>query len=182
MIFSVDVKEARFEYGDKLYRVEEKRQKSFNEPCKICDDEKKITYRGFTFDCPFCGNYNNRRNGIWVKEFTISEYFIHKITIEGEALKKNFSPAAAIFDNPPRVKYEAFTRTGNGYSDLRTATVYCDEWLDPTPDDYAKKYSDRAFFSDKKKAQETLELMNGLEREKFDTFCRENGCTYEFPF
>lgn len=69
MILSVDVKEASFNYGDKLYRIESERQKEFKEPCKICDDEGKITYRDFTFNCPFCGNYHNQRNGIRTSAF-----------------------------------------------------------------------------------------------------------------
>lgn len=181
MILSVDVKEATFNYGDKLYRIESERQKEFKEPCKICDDEGKITYRDFTFNCPFCGNFHNQRNGISVKKFVIVEYFIHKITIEGETLKKNFQ-ADAIFDNPPRVQYSAFTRNGNGYNDVRTATVYTGEYIDPEPEVYITRYSDRGFFTDKKKARATLEIMQERERERFEAFCKENGRDYEFPF
>lgn len=180
MILSVNVKEASFDYGDRLYRIEAEREKIFKEPCKICDDEGKITYRDFTFNCPFCDNYNNQRNGISVKKFMIAEYFIHKITIEGETLKKNFQ-ANGIFDNPPRVRYEAFTRTGNGSYDLRSATVYTFE-IDPEPEVYITQYSDRGFFTDKKKARAALEIMQERERERFEAFCKENGRDYEFPF
>lgn len=180
MIFSVDVKEAKFGYGDKLYRIEKKRAKIFNEPCKVCDEAKKITYRGLTFNCPFCCDYRNNRTFIEVREFEISEYFINKITIEGEPIKKNFAPSA-IFDNPPRVRYEAFTRNGNGYDDTRTAKVN-DRCIDPVPEDYIKFDSRDYFFIDKKKAKETLELMQKREREKFEAFCKENNCNYEFPF
>lgn len=55
MILSVDVKEATFNYGDKLYRIESERQKEFKEPCKICDDEGKITYRVLRLTVLFAG-------------------------------------------------------------------------------------------------------------------------------
>lgn len=55
MILLVNVKEATFNYGDKLYRIESERQKEFKEPCKICDDEGKITYRVLRLTVLFAG-------------------------------------------------------------------------------------------------------------------------------
>lgn len=43
--------------GDIFYVIDTRERNDFSSPCRVCNDEKKLTVNGITFDCPVCGGY-----------------------------------------------------------------------------------------------------------------------------
>ena len=58
--------------GDIFYVIDTRERNDFSSPCRVCNDEKKLTVNGITFDCPVCGGYRPRETVVSVQHFTVA--------------------------------------------------------------------------------------------------------------
>ena len=58
--------------GDIFYVIDARERNDFSSPCRVCNDEKKLTVNGITFDCPVCGGYRSRETVVSVQHFTVA--------------------------------------------------------------------------------------------------------------
>lgn len=69
--------------GDIFYVIDTRERHDFSSPCRVCNDEKKLTINGITFDCPVCGGYRPRETVVEVQHFTVATVKLSRFTISG---------------------------------------------------------------------------------------------------
>lgn len=57
--------------GDIFYVIDTRERNDFSSPCRVCNDEKKLTVNGITFDCPVCGGYRPRETVVSVQHLPL---------------------------------------------------------------------------------------------------------------
>lgn len=68
--------------GDIFYVIDTRERNDFSSPCRVCNDEKKLTINGITFDCPVCGGYRSRETVVSVQHFTVATVKVYVIKQE----------------------------------------------------------------------------------------------------
>lgn len=68
--------------GDIFYVIDTRERNNFSSPCRVCNDEKKLTVNGITFDCPVCGGYRPRETVVEVQHFTVATVKVYVIKQE----------------------------------------------------------------------------------------------------
>ena len=68
--------------GDIFYVIDTRERRDFSSPCRVCNDEKKLTINGITFDCPVCGGYRPRETVVEVQHFTVATVKVYVIKQE----------------------------------------------------------------------------------------------------
>lgn len=176
-------REPRFHYGQKLYIVRTGNSKYFNEPCPICNDEKKITLKGIEgLSCPYCQTSyrgRNTNNNIGVHEYRVIECFVNKIELEGEETKSLYGAGGP---PKPMIRISGFTREGNGYSGIGTVHLTNSVRVDEYPENPSYNFLDAYVYTTKKGAEVLKKMFVDKEKEELQKFNEEHGTNYEYPF
>lgn len=180
--------------GQKVYVIREESLGSgrFRVKCPVCDDEKKIAYRGYDLPCPYCSEKKQYGwdkdpiiNSISLKGYTVVEYIVNSITIEGSDTMDAYKPRNAA-KRPPRImKVGAFHRYDGGWHSVDTVSVPNSVGIDLDPtEEWLGKDGVRVgsfAFTTKKKAQEAAEFFTEKEKKRLAEFNKKFGCNFEYP-
>lgn len=177
--------------GDKVYVIHQYNSRTFTQKCQVCDDTKKITYRGYEMPCPYCvgGTYrsgNLVRNVCTVYGLEVEEFIVNKIVIAGPDTKSAYATKnkGSIINAPKVTGVYAFTRRNGSSSSIATVKVpnsgiYLDQ---------EEKYVldalqlDSLVFTTRKKAEAAVALLVEREKERLAEFNAKYECNYEYPF
>lgn len=94
--------------GDIFYLIRCDETQRFSSPCRVCNDEKKLTINGVTFDCPVCGGYRSREIIAEVQNFTVMRTRVFKIEQEISIEKWDYTPSDFL-------KFNLYRKRGLGY-------------------------------------------------------------------
>lgn len=191
--YSIDVREIPqiSRIGEKVYVIHQYNSKTFSQKCPVCDDEKKITYRGYEMPCPYCvgGSYrsgNLVKSTIVVYDLRVEEFVVNKIEITAPDYKSAYGTKNQCkAGNAPRISaVSAFTRRNCSYSSVATVRVPNGEvWLDPDEKHILEVMNlSSLVFTTRKKAEAAVSLLVEREKKKLDEFNKKYGCHYEYPF
>lgn len=191
--YSIDVREIPqiSRIGDKVYVIHQYNSRTFTQKCQVCDDTKKITYRGYEMPCPYCvgGTYrsgNLVRNTCTVYGLEVEEFIVNSVVIEGPDTKSAYATKnkGSIISAPKVAGVYAFTRRNGSSSSIATVKVPNGGlYLDPE-----EKYIlnalhlDSFVFTTRKKAEAAVSLLVGKEKERLAEFNAKYECSYEYPF
>lgn len=180
--FELDVdKKPELQYGQTIYVIEPDPTKlnpseylSFGK-CPVCDDKKKISYRGYEIECSYCRQVSTKY--IILTKYVLSKYFVNRFRFSGPDF------VSSIRSHLPKIEdFCAFTRWGKGYDDIRVREIYPDD-LDPSDDKVCKYGEDDVFvFTSKNAAEHALELVIEKQKKLLDEFNKKYGTDYVFPF
>lgn len=176
-----------FSYGQIVYVVESDNYKVLEDKCPVCEGTRKVTVKGFEFDCPYCSGYRSRQNAtrLLVYNFEVNEYIINKIEIKGAIVKsaynKDGSPKG---DMVPTANYSGFTKWGNGGSDFRTRSFYSNDFRRTNADEVNLdfRHSEGFCFFDKETAEGFARRLHEMQKEKLDKFNEEHGSSHQYPY
>lgn len=95
--------------GDIFYVIDTRERNNFSSPCRVCNDEKKLTVNGITFDCPVCGGYRPRETVVEVQHFTVA-------TVKVYVIKQEVSTDYWAIQNYRDLQFRVFRKRGHGYN------------------------------------------------------------------
>lgn len=95
--------------GDIFYVIDTRERNDFSSPCRVCNDEKKLTVNGITFDCPVCGGYRPRETVVSVQHFTVA-------TVKVYVIKQEVSTDYWTIQNYRDLHFRVFRKRGHGYN------------------------------------------------------------------
>ena len=95
--------------GDIFYVIDTRERHDFSSPCRVCNDEKKLTINGITFDCPVCGGYRPRETVVEVQHFTVA-------TVKVYVIKQEVSTDYWAIQNYRDLQFRVFRKRGHGYN------------------------------------------------------------------
>lgn len=95
--------------GDIFYVIDTRERNDFSSPCRVCNDEKKLTVNGITFDCPVCGGYRPRETVVSVQHFTVA-------TVKVCVIKQEVSTDYWTIQNYRDLHFRVFRKRGHGYN------------------------------------------------------------------
>ena len=95
--------------GDIFYVIDTRERHDFSSPCRVCNDEKKLTINGITFDCPVCGGYHPRETVVEVQHFTVA-------TVKVYVIKQEVSTDYWAIQNYRDLQFRVFRKRGHGYN------------------------------------------------------------------
>ena len=132
---NIEVKdEGVIHYGQRVYVVASVNSKTFEDKCPVCDGTEKVVIREREFVCPNCSTSNSRRDAtrITIRNYSVIEYIINKITIRGRETKADYNRDGTVkIGCEPRLSYEGFTKDRNGYDYIFTKKFTSYELKDP---------------------------------------------------
>ena len=155
-----------FQYGQKLYVVEpdptlncNRNRVTFSEKCPVCDNTRKIQYRGFELKCTYCDR-------VGVNYICIEKYTVSGIKSELPVIKN----------------IRMFTRWGRGFSDCKTKEINMRN-VDPKDERLVAEHRSVDFvFTSKEAAAHALELLIENDKKRLNEFNKEHGTEYKYPF
>lgn len=95
--------------GDIFYVIDTRERNDFSSPCRVCNDEKKLTINGITFDCPVCGGYRSRETVVSVQHFTVA-------TVKVYVIKQEVSTDYWAIQYYRDLHFRVFRKRGHGYN------------------------------------------------------------------
>lgn len=173
--------------GDIFYVIDARERNDFSSPCRVCNDEKKLTVNGITFDCPVCGGYRSRETVVSVQHFTVA-------TVKVYVIKQEVSTDYWTIQNYRDLHFKVFRKRGHGYNgdgnnftrDFTSNNIKND--LNVLPDEkFLQIYSqDRYFarncecfiFDDYKLACRAAEILNESELARLNKYNAEHGTSF----
>lgn len=188
--YSVGVRElpSVYEIGRKLYAIRTKRHYSFQQTCPVCDGTRKITYRGYEMDCPYCVRVGNSAgtvtSTITVRAFVVEEFIVRSVTISGSDTKADYEPKRrnSIYGQPRIRSVTAFTRRDSSYRGTEEVEVPGGRFLDPDEDLLRKDIElSKILFTKRAKAEEAKRILVEVEKQKLSEFNEKFGCSHEYP-
>ena len=174
--------------GEKIYVIHEGIAERFRTKCPVCDDEKKIKYRGYEMGCPYCTSAAHSgtidQSSIRIPRYEIVEYIVNGVYLEGPDTKIAYEPKNRNNTlNLPRIKkVEAFHRASSSWNSVTEIVVPTGGYLDPKPELVLMVKSTNAIaFTSRQKAQEAVNLLTERARKALVAFNEKYGCSFEFP-
>lgn len=173
--------------GDIFYVIQNRERNDFSSPCRVCNDEKKITKNGITFDCPVCNGYRSRETLVSVVHFTVATVKVYEV-------RQRVSTDYWTLPNYDDLHFSVFRKRGHGYDgdgdnfkrDYFASAIA--NGLNELPDEeFLQRYSqdeyfarscDRFIYDDYKLACEAADILNAREQEKLDTYNSEHGTSF----
>ena len=71
--------------GDIFYVIMERERETFTSPCRVCNNAKKLTINGVTFNCPVCNGYSYDHRSETVADinhYTVMTVKVYKVEQE----------------------------------------------------------------------------------------------------
>ena len=170
-----------WEFGQKVYFLEMKKIQQFHASCPICDNTKKITYKGHELRCPNCEDKN--MPSIEVYRPTLREFIVNKIVVAGPDYKNAWTKKAQTENiNAPGIREVwAFDRQNAGYSGVFSRRVPDGVFVDPTLEWAADRSVDACCYTSPKAAKEVIELFTERERLRLVQFNEAYETNFEYP-
>lgn len=172
--------------GDIFYVIDTRERRDFSSPCRVCNDEKKLTINGITFDCPVCGGYRPRETVVEVQHFTVA-------TVKVYVIKQEVSTDYWAIQNYRDLQFRVFRkrgqRRGDGNNFTRDFTsndiknnlnkLPDEEFLQIySQDGYFARNCERFIFDDYKLACRAAEILNNAETERLNKYNSEHGTSF----
>lgn len=177
-----------YEIGRRIYAVRTKQYYMFQQTCPVCDGTKKITYRGYEMECPYCVRRGARdgsvASAIRIRTFKVEEFIVRSVEICGPDTKSAYEPRNKddIFNVPKINKVTMFTRRDNGYNGVEEITVQQGSYLDPTDEVVRNALQIEAMaFTSRAKAAAAKKILVEMEKQRLAEFNEKFGCSYEYP-
>lgn len=173
--------------GDIFYVIDARERNDFSSPCRVCNDEKKLTVNGITFDCPVCGGYRSRETVVSVQHFTVA-------TVKVYVIKQEVSTDYWTIQNYRDLHFRVFRKRGHGYNgdgnnftrDFTSNNIKNN--LNTLPDEkFLQKYSQDGYFArncehfifdDYKLACRAAEILNESELARLNKYNAEHGTSF----
>ena len=180
------VDEGILHFGQRVYVVATGNDKTYREKCPVCDDTRKISVRGFEFTCPNCNGYNHMSaTHLMVYDFSVREYIINKIEIEGEKVQGIYKKDGSVTDGRyPQAKYSGFTRYGSSNDSISTLkfSSWSFERKDPEKTLLHNLSGSDYCFLKKDDAAAFVKRLHELQEERLAAFNKEHGTDHQYPF
>lgn len=173
--------------GDIFYVIDTRERNDFSSPCRVCNDEKKLTVNGITFDCPVCGGYRPRETVVSVQHFTVA-------TVKVYVIKQEVSTDYWTIQNYRDLHFRVFRKRGHGYNgdgnnftrdftsnDIKNnLNVLPDEKFLQiySQDGYFARNCERFIFDDYKLACRAAEILNESELARLNKYNAEHGTSF----
>lgn len=173
--------------GDIFYVIDTRERNNFSSPCRVCNDEKKLTVNGITFDCPVCGGYRSRETVVKVQHFTVA-------TVKVYVIKQEVSTDYWAIQNYRDLQFRVFRKRGHGYNgdgNNFTRDFTSDDIknnLNKLPDEeFLQIYSQDGYFArncecfifdDYKLACRAAEILNESELARLNKYNAEHGTSF----
>lgn len=173
--------------GDIFYVIDTRERHNFSSPCRVCNDEKKLTINGITFDCPVCGGYRSRETVVEVQHFTVA-------TVKVYVIKQEVSTDYWAIQNYRDLQFRVFRKRGHGYNgdgnnftrDFTPNDIKNN--LNKLPDEeFLQIYSQDGYFArncecfifdDYKLACRAAEILNESELARLNKYNAEHGTSF----
>jgi len=168
--------------GDVFYVIIRGKTTHFREPCKVCNDARKLTINGVTFDCPCCGKTN--------ETITVAPYVVRRVRVYSMSVQTSndeWKPS-----DIRHVKVGLYHKEGHGYggyfSNNFSRELNIDEFtkLNPIPPDDAvsqySRFTEYAIYDDYKKAVEVADDLTDREIKILSNYNIEHGTDYKAAF
>lgn len=173
--------------GDIFYVIDTRERHNFSSPCRVCNDEKKLTINGITFDCPVCGGYRSRETVVEVQHFTVA-------TVKVYVIKQEVSTDYWAIQNYRDLQFRVFRKRGHGYNgdgnnftrDFTSNDIKNN--LNKLPDEeFLQIYSQDGYFArncecfifdDYKLACRAAEILNESELARLNKYNAEHGTSF----
>lgn len=173
--------------GDIFYVIDTRERNNFSSPCRVCNDEKKLTVNGITFDCPVCGGYRPRETVVEVQHFTVA-------TVKVYVIKQEVSTDYWAIQNYRDLQFRVFRKRGHGYNgdgnnftrDFTSNDIKNN--LNKLPDEeflqiysqdgYFARNCERFIFDDYKLACRAAEILNESELARLNKYNAEHGTSF----
>ena len=173
--------------GDIFYVIDARERNDFSSPCRVCNDEKKLTVNGITFDCPVCGGYRSRETVVSVQHFTVA-------TVKVYVIKQEVSTDYWTIQNYRDLHFRVFRKRGHGYNgdgnnftrDFTSNDIKNN--LNKLPDEeFLQIYSQDGYFArncehfifyDYKLACRAAEILNESELARLNKYNAEHGTSF----
>ena len=173
--------------GDIFYVIDARERNDFSSPCRVCNDEKKLTVNGITFDCPVCGGYRSRETVVSVQHFTVA-------TVKVYVIKQEVSTDYWAIQNYRDLQFRVFRKRGHGYNgdgnnftrdftsnDIKNnLNVLPDEKFLQiySQDGYFTRNCERFIFDDYKLACRAAKILNESELARLNKYNAEHGTSF----
>lgn len=173
--------------GDIFYVIDTRERRDFSSPCRVCNDEKKLTINGITFDCPVCGGYRPRETVVEVQHFTVA-------TVKVYVIKQEVSTDYWAIQNYRDLQFRVFRKRGHGYNgdgnnftrdftsnDIKNNLnkLPNEEFLQIySQDRYFARNCEHFIFDDYKLACRAAEILNNAETERLNKYNSEHGTSF----
>ena len=173
--------------GDIFYVIDTRERNDFSSPCRVCNDEKKLTVNGITFDCPVCGGYRSRETVVSVQHFTVA-------TVKVYVIKQEVSTDYWAIQYYRDLHFRVFRKRGHGYNgdgnnftrDFTSNDIK--DNLNVLPDEeflqiysqdrYFARNCERFIFDDYKLACRAAEILNESELARLNKYNAEHGTSF----
>ena len=173
--------------GDIFYVIDTRERRDFSSPCRVCNDEKKLTINGITFDCPVCGGYRSRETVVSVQHFTVA-------TVKVYVIKQEVLTDYWAIQNYRDLQFRVFRKRGHGYNgdgnnftrDFTSNDIKNN--LNKLPDEeflqiysqdgYFARNCEHFIFDDYKLACRAAEILNESELARLNKYNAEHGTSF----
>lgn len=173
--------------GDIFYVIDTRERNDFSSPCRVCNDEKKLTVNGITFDCPVCGGYRPAKRSSACNILPLQRL---KCTLSN----KKYLRIIGRYKNYRDLHFRVFRKRGHGYNgdgnnftrDFTSNNIKND--LNVLPDEkflqiysqdgYFARNCERFIFDDYKLACRAAEILNESELARLNKYNAEHGTSF----
>lgn len=166
--------------GDIFYVISRREEERFTSPCRVCNDAKKLTINGVTFNCPVCNGYygNCQAETIArIEHYTVMTVKVYKV--EQEMLTDTWKNSSL-----RELKFSVFRKRGLGYhGDSDNFTRNYDSGdikrnLNKLPEKSLMRDTDCFIYDDYKIACRAADMLNDWAQENLDRYNTEHGTKF----
>lgn len=170
-----------WEFGQRVYFLEMEKIKHFEASCPICENTKKITYRGHELKCPNCED--KKMPSIDVYRPVLKEFIVNKIVISGPDYKNAWTKKAQTENqNAPQIREVwAFNRTNAGYAGAFSRRIPDGAFVDPELKLAEDRRIDACCYTTPKAASGIIDLLIERERLRLVQFNEAYETNFVYP-
>ena len=175
-----------FGIGTHLFCVGVRGHANFNALCPICEGKGIINVKGFDIPCGYCSISSNKRNDLqylMLRDYSVDEYIINKITLSGSETKSEYKDGGY----PKLFVSELMGFCKRPY----TAVLYKNfSYLDEafvdrvvTPEKVAELYDHfDGVYTTRSLCNKVCNVFHDYQRELLRQFNEAQHTSYEYPF
>lgn len=161
--------------GDVFYCIEATDHKTYRSPCRLCEDKREITFKGFTFKCPAC---DKETEVLRVCGYRVARYRVYSIKTVMPDDDWKMSEAR-------RTYYGLYNKRGHGYyisgNHSRKELAQRFFYDNLNNENINRKCFDNAIFSDYKLAKYYAGKLTLESVEEVRKYNIEHGSNFDLP-